>query len=103
MVVTARTEELLKVVAFYFSDELQYLSDAPELEEQLHGNSVSLSLILQKKPPTNKQTNPEFSALLQSGFLVFSLFFLCDGKLFLDYKFGQAELKLASPFIQFVF
>lgn len=40
VVVTARTEELFKVAVFYFREELQYLLDAPELEDR-----VSLSLI----------------------------------------------------------
>lgn len=44
IVVTTRTEELFKVILFYFREELQYLANAAELEEQLQGNTVSQSL-----------------------------------------------------------
>lgn len=33
VVLTARTEELLKVVVFHSRNELQCLADAPEMEE----------------------------------------------------------------------
>lgn len=44
LAVTTRTEELFKVIVFYLRNELQYLANATELEEQLQGNTVSQSL-----------------------------------------------------------
>lgn len=44
IVVTTRTEELFEVALFYLRGALQYLANAAELEEQLHGNIVSQSL-----------------------------------------------------------
>ena len=39
IVVTPRTEELLKLV-IHLREELQYLANAAELEEELHENTV---------------------------------------------------------------
>lgn len=43
IVVTTR-RELVKELVSYTQEELQYVANAAELEEQLHGNGVSQSL-----------------------------------------------------------